>query len=97
MKRIVRLAVVIGSGLPAAVFEIVTILNNVRGGSTFDSTGARELMTVVAFVAGLGSPILIPVMWVTFGFVVSSLSRPSKFALAAFAILSTIGALDFWI
>ena len=96
MKRVVQLAVVIGSGLPAAVFEIVRILDRARGGTTFDSTGARELLTVVAFVAGMGAPILITVMWIGFGFVLSSLSRPSKVALAAFAMLSTLGALDFW-
>jgi hypothetical protein len=95
-KRVVQLAVVVGSGLPAAVFESVRILDHIRGGSTFDSTVARQLLGLMEFFAGFGSPIFIPIMWITFGFVVSSLSHPSKFALAAFALLSTLGALDFW-
>ena len=95
-KRVVQLAVVIGAGLPAAVFETVRILDRTRGGETFTSSIARELVNIDAFFAGIGGPIFIPAMWIAFAFVVSSLSIPSRFGLAAFALLSTLGALDFW-
>ncbi len=94
MKRALQTAIVILCGLPGAAFLMVTVLDRIGRSPT--SSDTRDLLIAVGFLAGPGGLILIPSMWIAFRFAARSLSRPSKWGLAAYAILSTLGAVDFW-